>query len=46
MPEIWEKFTKRPNLCYHAVDNKTRLKEWHLWGILTEAKRSPKSIFG
>jgi len=27
------------------VDERSRLKEWHPWGILTEAKRSPKPLF-
>jgi len=33
------------NLWYHADDERSRLKEWHLGEILTGAKRSPKPFF-
>ena len=40
-----KKLLLRPNLWYYAVDERSRLKEWHLWEILTEAKRSPNPFF-
>lgn len=33
------------NLWYYADDERSRLREWHLSEILTEAKRSPKPFF-
>jgi hypothetical protein len=32
-------------LRYHAVDERSRLKEWHPGKIFTGAKRSPKLFF-
>ena len=32
-------------VLYLTVDERSRLKEWRLWEILTEAKRSPNPFF-
>ena len=37
-----EKSFLQRNLWYYAIEESRWLKEWHLWEILTEAKRSPK----
>jgi hypothetical protein len=42
---VYLKFRKklllRRNLWYYTANERSRLKEWRLWEILTEAKRSP-----
>lgn len=40
-----KKLLLRRNLWYYAIDERSRLKECHLWEILTEAKRSPNPFF-
>ena len=40
-----KKLLLRRNLWYYAVDERSLVKEWHLWEILTEAKRSPNPFF-
>jgi hypothetical protein len=44
-PKFRNELLLQRNLWYYAVAERSRLKEWHLWGILIEAKRSPKSFF-
>ena len=44
-PKFRGKLLLQRNSWYYAVDERSRLKEWHLWEILTEAKRSPKPFF-
>jgi hypothetical protein len=46
---VYSKFRKKlilqRNLWFHADDERSRLKEWHLGEIFTEAKRFPKPFF-
>jgi len=39
MPELWGKLTFRPNLRYHALDEKIKVREEDRWGDFTRAKR-------
>jgi hypothetical protein len=39
MPELWGKMTFRPNLRYHALDEKIWLREEDHLGDFTRAKR-------
>jgi hypothetical protein len=39
MPELWEKLTFRPELRYHAIDEKIWLREEDCLGDFTRAKR-------
>ena len=45
MLKFLNKLLFQRNLCYHADDERSRSKEWRLWKIITEAKRSPKPFF-
>ena len=45
MLKFLKKILFQRNSCYHAVGESSRLREWHLWGILIEARRSTKPFF-